>query len=431
MRATCSSSRPRWLASAVSRWVRRRATWVRIRSRSAIAFHASSRIACAMWSATFEGVSKRRWATSSRIVESSLVPDPGEDRDRHPADPPRQLQIVEPGEIGDRAPAPDDRQRVVGTDLVRVVDRADGVPDRLRGVPALEGGREVIEVAETGLLESVRLAAEVALTRRGRRADHRDPDEFLRPGQAFIRIVDILRPEGLADGPELGEQVAEREGGVDVLDDQVEAVDRVEVRLDLDEHLDVRLQVAAGALGELAADRRRTPRPDHPLGAGDRQSPGVALLQFQVDVLAPGDLDLADLGATQTGSASPALTTPFTRTRNSERGTPLGSSASEGTCAEGSTRPAAGSQGAKGASSTPASRNQVWLWGSQQAPRRRPLPRRRGPRSGRSGCSRPWAALDAGKGRSTDVRRHAASRCRVGASLPSVWWRRAYEQTTS
>ena len=89
-------------------------------------------------------------ASVSDEIEHALIDlmaDAGEHGDREAADPRRQLAVIEPGEVGLRTPAPDDANGVVGSLLVPAMHLEQGTSDRLGGITALEGRREILERA--------------------------------------------------------------------------------------------------------------------------------------------------------------------------------------------------------------------------------------------------------------------------------------------
>jgi hypothetical protein len=102
--------------------------------------------------------------------------------------------------------------------------------------------------------------------------------------QGSVPIVEILGDETLADGGELGGEVSQRVGRVDVLDDEVESELGLEADSDAAEDLDIGLQARTGGLLELHADRLGAAPPDDPLGVGDDISAPVALGEAQVEV---------------------------------------------------------------------------------------------------------------------------------------------------
>ena len=73
---TPASTRSACVARAVRSLMRMRATWRLIRLRAVIDAKALSRMVAEMCRATFDGVSKLRWAISSRIVPSRSWPIP-------------------------------------------------------------------------------------------------------------------------------------------------------------------------------------------------------------------------------------------------------------------------------------------------------------------------------------------------------------------
>jgi hypothetical protein len=149
-------------------------------------------------------------------------------------------------------------------------------------------------------VQAIRLAAEVAETRRGFRAQHGDAKELCRRLQPPVSVVAPGLLEMLADAGELGGKVAEGVGRVHVLDNQVQGVERVEPDPFLAENLDVGLETGAGCLLELGGDALGAVPPDDALGRGDDIACVISLgeREIQVSVLSG---QLADLGSNPLG----------------------------------------------------------------------------------------------------------------------------------
>ena len=111
-----------------------------------------------------------------------------------------------------------------------------------------------MELAQYRSLEPVGFTAEVAKTRRGLGADHGDPDEFNRCWELLVAGVETSLLELLPDPGEFGGEVTEGVRRVHVLDDQIQAIERVEADFRQAEDLDVGFESLAGGFLELGGD---------------------------------------------------------------------------------------------------------------------------------------------------------------------------------
>ena len=145
-----------------------------------------------------------------------------------------------------------------------------------------------MEFAQYRSLEPVGFPAEVAKTRRGLGADHGDPDELDGGWEPLVAGVEPGLLEMLPDPCQLGGEVTEGVGRVNVLDDQIETVERIEADPCQAEDLDVGLQPLAGGFLELGGDALGTIPPDDPLCLSEDVTLVVPLAQgeIQVSVLA-------------------------------------------------------------------------------------------------------------------------------------------------
>jgi hypothetical protein len=134
------------------------------------------------------------------------------------------------------------------------------------------------------LVEQIGFAAEVPKARRGLGADNGDSDILNRCGKPLVKIVETGLLQFLSNASQLGGEVAQGVGGIYVLDDQIESVQRIEPDVGKAEDLNVGLETFARGLLKLGGHGDRTGLPDHALDLGQDVSPLIPLSQGEIQV---------------------------------------------------------------------------------------------------------------------------------------------------
>jgi hypothetical protein len=148
----------------------------------------------------------------------------------------------------------------------------------------LESRSEEVEFAQYRSVEQISFTAKVSETSRGLGTDHGDPDKFNRCGELLVAGLETSLLELFPDPGEFGGEIAEGIGGVNVLDDQIQAIERVEADFGQAENLDVGFYSVAGRLPELGGDCLCFSPPDDALHLGENITVLVPFGQGEVEV---------------------------------------------------------------------------------------------------------------------------------------------------
>jgi len=144
-------------------------------------------------------------------------------------------------------------------------------------------------------VQPVGIAAEIAEPRGVLRAHHGYMAKLERRRKAPVEIEDAFPGQRIADGLELGFDVAQRVRGIDVLDDCSQAVGGAELGGELEQHLQARHEMCAGVLLELLLDEVRPAGPDETLQSCQKTPCLVVLHQLDCQMAAIDGSKLADL----------------------------------------------------------------------------------------------------------------------------------------
>ena len=217
-------------------------------------------------------------------VEIPVVADGGHHRHRTGRNRDGEVVVVETREVHFRAAAAEDEDGVIRL-LLRLQEGRD---DRGRRLLTLHQGFVQVQPERVTRLILKQMAAEVAIPRRGLGRNHGQPVRKPREFQFLLHVH--VSPGGKPfDGLLLLQGLGpDREGRVDFIDKQGDAVQFTEIHLYPHEDRDPRLERLAGLLLEKGLELRKMPFPDHGADVGHLPPPH-RLAEVQVAVaVGPG-----------------------------------------------------------------------------------------------------------------------------------------------
>ena len=222
------------------------------------------------------------------------MPDAYNDRNRKLRYLVSQFKVVKRIEFGRRPTATNDDHAVKHVDVpVNAVQRCQYRGNRLR---ALHDSRK-----QTGIeLQSVRIMAqlvhEVAISGGSRCRNNRNALRHIGPRQLHVHLKDACLLKAVDDFLSLALHVAHGVAGVDVVDDDLDAVEAMECCRHVDQHLHARSQNLARGFKKLVIQVPVIACPDGSPHLGNGRTLVILLDEFSIAVAAAVQAQITSLG---------------------------------------------------------------------------------------------------------------------------------------